>query len=229
MKIGVIGAMDCEIREFCKDFDAVSTGIDGIYKGHYAGHEIYVCLCGIGKVNAAVCTQRLCDVEGVDCIINSGVAGSVSKKLKICDVAVSESLTYHDFEPIDILDRNSPFTSVFKADEKLVGLAKSACERLAEQKEGFGYASGLIISGDKFVSGTNDVQKLNEKFGALCTEMEGAAIAHAALLNKKPFVVIRAISDNADDDADMSFDAMAEIAAKQAGFIVTDMIENIGK
>lgn len=229
MRIGVIGAMDCEIREFCNDFNAVSTEIDGIYKGHYAGHEIYICLCGIGKVNAALSTQRLCDLAGVDCIINSGVAGSVSKKLKICDVAVSESLTYHDFEPIDILDRNSPFTSVFKADGKLVELAEKACERLAKQKSGFGYASGLIISGDKFVSDTKDVQKLNEKFGALCTEMEGAAIAHAALLNKKPFVVIRAISDNADDDADMSFDAMAEIAAKQAGFIVTDMIENIGK
>ncbi len=227
MKIGVIGAMDCEIQVFCSKFCAKETDVKGIYKGDYAGHEVYICLCGVGKVNAACSVQRLCDVFGVEVIINSGIAGDVDRALKICDVAISDSLTYYDFTPIDILDRYPPFSSVFKADKKLVELAVKACEKLNENGEKFGYKTGLVVTGDRFVEDGGFVKQLYDKYKALCTEMEGGAIAHAAILNEVPFVVIRAISDNADEDADISFEKVKVIASNRAGAIVTDIIENI--
>lgn len=227
MKIGIIGALDCEITEFCRDFSAVESKYKGIYKGNYAGNEVYICLCGVGKVNAAANTQRLIDLFDVDYIINSGVAGSVSKKLGICDIAVSSLLTYHDFYPIDVLDKYEPHCSVFKADDKLLKLACDACEKIRNTEKNFNYDTGVIVSGDQFVSDSQYVQKLGEKYGALCTEMEGAAVAHVCVLNSKPFVVIRAISDNADENADMSFENMAQIAAKRAGFVSKDIIGNL--
>ncbi len=227
MKIGVIGAMDCEIEVFCNEFNAKETHIKGFFKGSCEGHEVYVCLCGIGKVNAACSVQRLIDVFGVDVIINSGVAGDVDRELSICDVAVSKDLTYYDFYPIDILDRNPPYTSVFKADERLVELAVRACEKIKQKDNDFCYKTGLIVTGDRFVEDSEFVKELYKKYKALCTEMEGAAVAHAACINNIPFVVIRAISDNADDEADMSFEQMKVIGARRAGVIVTDIIKNI--
>ena len=227
MKIGLIGAMDCEVLEFCSDFGALETEYNGIYKGGFCGHEIYVCMCGIGKVNAGANTQRLCDLFDVDVIINSGVAGGVSRTLKICDIAISDTLTYYDFEPIDILDRNPPYKSVFKADAKLCELARNACALIKQKDENFGYQTGMIVSGDRFVSDSSFVKSLGDKYNALCTEMEGAAVAHVCTLNNKPFLVIRAISDNADEQAEMSFEEMAGIAAKRAGFVVTEIIKNI--
>ena len=225
-KIGIIAALDCEIEMFINDFNAAVTANKYIYKGEYCGHEIYMTLCGIGKVNAAVCTQRLFDYAGVDAIINSGVAGGVSDKLTICDLAISDKLTYHDFSPIDVLDKYAPGCSVFKADKKLVNLAENAAERLINLGEKFVHETGMIVSGDMFVEDETYNKMLKENYNAVCTEMEGAAVAHAAILNEVPFVVIRAISDNADGEANMSFEQMCAIAAKRACYIVKEMIAN---
>lgn len=224
MKIGIIGAMDCEIEQFCKDFSAVETNNKGIFEGSFDSNSIYICCCGIGKVNAASTTQRLCDLYDVDYIINSGVAGAVSRSLTVCDIAISDSLTYHDFNPIDLLDKYAPYSSLFKADTKLVQYAQNACKKLKCQGVNFNYETGMIVSGDLFVNDSKVVQRLSDDFGALCTEMEGAAIAHVCLLNGKPFVVIRAISDNADENADISFDQMVKIAADRASFIAKEII-----
>lgn len=224
MKIGIIGAMDCEIEQFCKDFCAHPSENEGIFEGKFAQHDIYICCCGIGKVNAAANTQKLCDLYDVDYIINSGVAGSVSKSLGICDIAISKNLTYHDFHPLELLDKYVPNTSVFSADERLVKYACNACEKLASTNDGFKYQTGTIVSGDIFVEDSKYVKQLGDKFDALCTEMEGAAVAHVCVLNKKPFVVIRAISDNADENADISFEKMVQIAANRASFVAKEII-----
>ncbi len=227
MKIGIIGALDCEVEEFCRDFKASETKVKGIYQGEYNGHTVYISLVGVGKVNAAANAQRLIDIFGVECVINSGVAGCTTKKLGICDVAISDKLTYHDFYPIDCLEKYSPYTSEFKADEKLVKLCENACKKLTENEENFKYAVGMIVTGDQFVEDSNVVKRLGEKYNSLCTEMEGAAVAHVCTLNEVPFVVIRAMSDNADEKADMSFQEMASVAAKHACFVAKDMIENL--
>ncbi len=227
MKIGVIGAMDCEIEEFCKNFGALPTQVKGISKGMCSGHEVYISLCGVGKVNAACSTQKLCDLFNVDIIINSGIAGGVDRELHLCDAAVSDSLTYYDFSPIEILDRYPPYSSVFYADKKLVQLAENACKKIKDNEPRFNYKTGLVVTGDRFVEDSEFVAGLYTKYKALCTEMEGAAIAHACILNKKPFVVIRAISDNADENADELSCRMEAVASQRAGFIVTEIINNL--
>lgn len=226
-KIGIIAALDCEIELFIRDFKAAPLVENGqIFHGSYAGHEIYLTLCGVGKVNAAICTQRLVDMAHVDVIINSGVAGGVSPALNICDLAISDTLTYHDFYPLDVLEKYSPGCSVFCADDKLVRLAVSAAEELRKTGADFHFEVGRIVSGDRFVEDRTYKKMLLDTYRALCTEMEGAAVAHAAIVNQIPFVVIRAVSDNADEGADMSFESMAAVAARRAGFIVKKMIEN---
>lgn len=225
-KIGIIAALDCEIELFIRDFSAVLTENPYIYHGTFAGHDVYLTLCGIGKVNAALCTQRLIDLVKPDMLINSGVAGGVSDTLGICDLAISDKLTYHDFYPIDVLEQYAPGCSVFCADEKLVRLASDAAARLNASGEAFRYETGMIVSGDMFVEDAAYNRSLAEKYNALCTEMEGAAVAHVAVANGTPFVVIRAISDHADADADMSFEQMKVIAAARASALVRDMIEH---
>jgi len=227
MKIGIIGALDCEITEFCKNFSASETKFKGIYEGTCGDKKVFICLAGVGKVNAAVAAQKLFDMFDVDAVINSGVAGGVSRTLGICDIAISDSLTYHDFTPIDVLDKYEPHCSVFKADKKMISLAEKACEVIAEKEENFRFATGMIVSGDMFVEDSDYVKYLSDKYSALCTEMEGAAIAHVCVLNNKPFVVIRALSDNADENADMSFEQMASIAAKRACAVAEYIIRNI--
>ncbi len=222
MKIGIIGALDCEIEAFCRDFNGIETKYKGIFEGEYNNHKIYISLVGVGKVNAAANTQRLIDLFGVEMVMNSGVAGCTCKHLGVCDVVISDSLTYHDFTPIDVLDKYSPYTSVFKADEKLVELAKKGCEKLDCK-----FDVGTIVTGDQFVEDSNKVKELSEKYNSLCTEMEGAAVAHVCVLNSVPFVVIRAMSDNADEKADMSFETMAAIAAKNACFVAKEIIGSI--
>ncbi len=225
MKIGIIAALDCEMVEFCRDFGAVESKYFGIFEGKCGAHEVFISLVGVGKVNAAANTQRLIDIFGVDCVINSGVAGCISKKLGVCDIAISKELTYHDFTPIDVLDKYAPHTSVFKADEKLVTLANDACRKIDD--ENFKFDTGMVVTGDRFIEDSSVVARLRQDYDALCTEMEGAAVAHVCVLNSIPFVVIRAMSDNADESADMSFQEMSAIAAKRASFVATYIISNL--
>lgn len=231
-KIALIGAMKSEISVFIRDFNAEETKIPGIYRGFLDDKEIFICQSGIGKVNAAIATQRLIDLFGAEYIINSGVAGGVSGKLSKLDIVISEKLTYHDFTPLDILDNNPPYSKYMTADKNLVSKALEACSKLAieigkNNGNNFSAFPGVIVSGDCFVNSAEQANRLNRDFGALCTEMEGAAIAHVAVVNKIPFVIIRAISDFADEDAENSFDSFEYIAADRAAFIVKEIISSL--
>ena len=231
-KIGLIGAMDCEVYDFIRTFHAEVTDIPGIYKGTSGNKEIYISSSGVGKVNAAIAAERLIDRFGVEALINSGVAGGLDRRLSKADVVVSDALTYHDFNPAELLESYAPHTRFFKADERLRTLAVEACGKLnkkleSEGKAPFSVYTGTIVSGDCFVSSNEQAEHLQKTFGAMCTEMEGAAIAHAALVNGLPFVVIRAISDFADDDAENSFEAFTEVAAQRAAFITGDIIASL--
>lgn len=222
--IGIIAALDIELAAFIKDFDA-SPAYDGsLYRGSFAGHDVILALCGVGKVNAAICTQKLIDLAKPDAVINSGVAGGLSDKLSVCDLAIADRLVYHDFYPLSLLEKYAPHCAYFQADRRLKALAENAASALSRNEPDFHYEVGCIVSGDRFVEESAIKERLKAEFGAVCTEMEGAAIAHTAYVNGVPFAVIRAISDNADEKADMSFEAMAAIAAKRAVIIVKNMI-----
>lgn len=224
-KIGIICALEREIDLFVENFNACKTENPQIYHGSFLGHDIYLSLCGVGKVNAAISAQRLIDGVSPDFVINSGIAGGISHRLKTGDVAVSSVVTYHDIVHKELFEHYPPYTVEFKADSGLIALAENACESLcAEADECFSYETGVVVSGDVFVDNSSYREKLKNEYNAICTEMEGAAIGHAALINNVPFVVIRAISDNADDNAQITYKQLCDIASGRAYSIVRKMI-----
>ena len=216
MKLGIIGAMDIEVATLKENMEQVqvathagSTYYDGILEGTPA----VVVQCGVGKVNAAMCAQVLCSVYGVSHIVNTGIAGSLCAQLDIGDLVVSQDAMYHDFDCVHFgyeMGRVPGMTvTAFLADEKLMELAYAAAETVNP-----GHTKiGRIASGDLFVAAKAAKEAIIAKTGAQCTEMEGAAIAHTAYRNGVPFVILRAISDKADDSAEMDYPTFERIAA----------------
>lgn len=215
-KIAIIGAMDEEVNILKSRMQ--NTVIQTIAsmefcEGVLKDKKVVVVRCGIGKVNAAVCTQILADLYHVDAVINTGVAGSLQSKIDIADIVLSTDTLQHDmdttgfgYEPgvIPRMER-----SIFEADETLLTLAKKVCAEVISE---VGVHVGRIVSGDQFISDNSKKEWLAEYFGGYCTEMEGAAIGQAAYLNQIPFLIIRAISDKADHSAEMSYAEFEEIA-----------------
>ena len=227
-KIGIIGAMELEIEQLKKDMTLENTtrkaGMD-FYEGTLNACPVVVVRCGIGKVNAAICTQILADVFQVSCVINTGVAGSLNATLDIGDILVSEDALEHDmdvsplgYEPgvIPQLD-----CSIFQADERLKTLALTCCQKVNPDIQ---VLSGRVVSGDQFIAAKDVKERLISLFHGDCAEMEGASIAHTAYLNGLPFVIIRAISDKADDSAQMDYPTFETAAAKHCAALVEEML-----
>ena len=219
MKLGIIGAMDVEVATLKENMQSVTTHFRTgmtFFEGTLGGVDAVVVQCGVGKVNAAMCTQVLCDVFGVTHIVNTGVAGSLCAELDIGDLVISRDAMYHDFD-CSVINPNYcvgqvPGMSVlaYPADEALAGASMAAAEACNPGHN----RMGRIASGDQFVCNKAQKEAIIANTGALCTEMEGAAIAHTAWRNGVPFVVIRAISDKADDSAEMDYPTFEAIAAK---------------
>ncbi len=174
--------------------------------------------CSIGKVNAAIGTQILINKYNVDYIINTGIAGGLSPKLKHLSVVISEKLTYHDFDKTLKINW-FPNQEYFYADTNLISKAEEAAKR-----NKLDYYKGVIVTGDKFVSSQELKNNLIEKFDALCVEMEGAAIAHTSYVNDIPFVVIRCISDLADEASNEDYKNFENLAALESSKLVIEMI-----
>mgnify|MGYP000406185537 CR=1 FL=1 len=229
MTIGIIGAMEEEVINLRESMDVISAknviGLD-FYLGKLGGKNAVVVRSGIGKVNAAVCTQVLIDLYAVDCVINIGVAGAIDKSLTIGDIVVSSDAMYHDFDTSALGDEPGIISrmdeSFFPADEQLVKLAKETVEGL-----GYPVCIGRVASGDQFVASPELKSRIKSLFKPVCCEMEGAAIAHTSYLNKIPFVILRAISDNADDSGDVDYERFFRESALKAASIVKKMVENI--
>ncbi len=207
--LGIIGAMDEEVaklKEKMTDVAVMKKADMDFYKGKLGGCPAVVVRSGIGKVNAAMCAQILADVYQVDAIINTGIAGSLNAQIDIGDIVLATDTLEHDMDavafgyPLGQIPRMEVLS--FPADEKLRSLAKRACENVNPDVHVF---EGRVVSGDQFVSDHKKKDWLVENFAGYCTEMEGAAIGHAAYLNGIPYLVIRAISDKADDSASMDY------------------------
>lgn len=218
--IGIIGAMDEEVEQIKASIekpDVYNKAMMEFVSGEIYGRKVVVVRSGIGKVNAAVCTQILADVFRTDAIINTGIAGSLDEAVGIGDIVLSEDAVQHDmdavafgYEPGQIPRMD---TLAFKADERLIGLAEECCSQVCADIKTF---RGRVLSGDIFVSDGLIKKKLHGKFGGLCTEMEGAAIAQTAYLNNIPFLIIRAISDNADGSAGIDYAAFEKRAIENS-------------
>ena len=207
--LGIIGAMDEEVaklKETMKDVTVETKASMEFYKGTMSGKDVVVVRSGIGKVNAGICTQILCDRYHVDAVINTGIAGSLNAKIDIGDIVLSTDALQHDmdatgfgYEPAEIPLMGK---KTFEADAKLRSLIAETCREVNPE---IGVFEGRVVSGDQFVSDGDVKARLVKMFDPYCTEMEGAAIAQAAWLNQIPFVIIRAISDKADGSAQMDY------------------------
>lgn len=228
MKIGIIGAMDLEIatlREKATDTSVRTVASMEFIEGLLHGVPVVIVKCGIGKVNAGICVQILHDLFGVTHIINTGVAGSLRNEINIGDIVVSTDAVQHDMDvtPLGYERGQIPGIPVkyFSADTTLADAAVSACRRVNTDIQVF---SGRVVSGDQFISSREVKDFLIKAFDGSCTEMEGAAIAQAAYLNSLPFVIIRAISDKADDSAEMDYPTFEHAAALHSAHLVYEML-----
>ena len=197
MTIGIIGAMEEEVAVLKQEMNIEET-VDyasmRFCKGTLCGKNVVIVRSGIGKVNAAICAQVLVDRFNVDILINTGIAGSLDAAIDIGDMVISTDLVEHDMDatifgdPLGQVPRMDTFS--FPAAASLIEKAVAANEEANPDIKTF---TGRIVSGDQFVSAAEVKEKLVKNFGGKCTEMEGAAIAHAAYLNKISCVIIRAI------------------------------------
>ncbi len=230
-KIGIIGAMELEVEELKSELSGTritkKAGME-FYEGTLRGASVVIVRCGIGKVNAALCVQILADLFQVTHVINTGVAGSLNAKLDIGDILVSRDAVHHDMDvtPLGYAPGIVPQleTSFFRADESLVRLAMESC---AAVNPDIHVMSGRVLSGDQFIAGKAIKEKLVSTFQGDCTEMEGAAIAHGAYLNQLPFVILRAISDKADNSAEMDYPSFERAAAGHCARLVADLVTKI--
>ena len=202
MTLGIIAAMSEELEILLKDMqlDSSTTKAGMTFnKGKLWSNEVIAVVCGIGKVNAAVCTQILVSEFNVDKVINVGVAGGIGKDIYPGDVVIATNLVEHDMDTTAFGDPHGQVprmdTFDFKCDSSLIESANSACKKVG----GFNTFTGRIVSGDVFVADVEKIKWLEKEFNALSCEMEGASIAHVCYLNNIPVVVIRSISDNANN------------------------------
>lgn len=230
MKLGIIGAMAVEIATLKENMiDMQQTERTGMvfYEGKLQGVDAVVVQSGIGKVNAAVCTQILCDCFGVTHVVNTGIAGSLLAELDIGDLVISRDAIHHDF---DLHFWGRPIGQVpgfdvtaFPADEKMMELAFAAAEGVNPGHTRI----GRVASGDQFICSKEQKEKIIADTQGICAEMEGASIAHTAYRNGVPFVIIRAISDKADDSAEMDYPTFEAIAAQRCAQVTMAMAKNM--
>jgi adenosylhomocysteine nucleosidase len=247
--IGIIGAMQEEVQQLqaeikenglpryarndkagneLGDKRIVKKASMSFYVGELCGKEVAVVQSGIGKVNAAICAQILVDEFGVDTLINTGIAGSLAAKVDIGDLVISRDAIHHDMDATIFGDAKGQVprmdTLAFTADSRLVEIAVAANEKVNPDIHTF---IGRIATGDQFISSKEEKQRIIDEFGALCVEMEGVAIAQTAYLNKIPYVIVRAISDKADDSATMDYPTFERQAIVHSVRLVKEILKQL--
>lgn len=231
MKVGIIGAMDVEVaslkEKMQNSMHECVAGQDYV-SGKLGSTECVIVKCGVGKVRAAMAVQVLCDHFHVTHIINTGVAGSLNNAIDIGDIVISKDAVFHDVDATNfgyaLGEIPQLGTCFFQADEGLQKLAMEAVRQAAPEVNPF---SGRIASGDQFVRTEEKKKWIKENFQADCCEMEGAAIAEASFLNQVPFVILRAISDKADEKTSVSYDEFEAAAAKHCAAVTAYMVSHL--
>nr|WP_311475730.1 5'-methylthioadenosine/adenosylhomocysteine nucleosidase [uncultured Neisseria sp.] len=228
--IAVVGAMEQEIellRESMADVKHVSFGKFSAYEGELAGKCMVLVLSGIGKVNAAVSTSWVIHQFAPDCVINTGSAGGLGKGLKVGDVVIGETVAHHDVDVTAfgyVWGQVPQLPAVFASDSNLIRQA----EKAAQVFEGAAVTQGLVVSGDRFVHSSEGVAEIRSHFPKVkAVEMEAAAIAQTCHQLEVPFVIIRAVSDSADEKADISFEEFLKTAAVSSAKMVTEIVKSL--
>ena len=229
--IGIIGAMEAEVAQLKEKMTEVTiirkAGME-FNQGILEGRKAVVVRSGICKVNAALCTQILVDNFSVDVVINTGIAGSLRAEINIGDIVVSTDVVQHDVnaEVFGYKPGEIPQMGVLsiQADQELGNLCEKICREVNPE---IGTFRGRIASGDQFVADAEKKKWIAGEFGACCTEMEGAAIGQASYLNEIPFVILRAISDKADDSATVDYETFERQAIAHCVNLVTGLVKSL--
>ena len=229
--IGIITALEAEM-EIIRDnlTDEKTETISGIeyISGKIDNCDVVLAVCGIGKVFAAICTQTMILKYSPNIIINTGVAGSLSEKLSVGDICIAQDVVHHDLDTSPIGDPVGMVSGInmiyFPTSEDLVSMFSDITSEL-----GFDYMVGTIASGDQFISTDEQKAYIKANFPASCCDMESASIGHVAYVNKIPFIIIRAISDNADGSSSMDYPTFSKVAAKESASIVLNFISKLNQ
>ena len=233
-KIGIIGAMEVEVnflRNLMGD-GRKETEAGGIVfnEGKINGVDAVVVRSGVGKVNAALCAQRLALQFGCTNVINTGIAGAMAHGLGVMDFVVSTDAVYHDMNATGFGYKLGQVPQMqvfsFEADKAMIEAAKKAFAE-SELSKGHKMIEGRIATGDQFISDKEHKAFIAKEFSPACVEMEGAAIAHACYLNTVPFVILRCMSDMADDSGSKVYDFNESTAAEMSARVVEKMIQLI--
>lgn len=229
--LGIIGAMEEEItnlKSHMEVFDVQTIAGMSFFKGAVKGTELVLVRSGIGKVNAGICTQILASVFNVDTVINTGIAGSLNAAIDIGDIVVSTSLVQYDVDARNFGYKLGEIPRMniieFPADKELTDKTESV---FAALDLGVKLYKGMIATGDKFVSEDSLKAEIVNNFHAYCVEMEGAAIAQAAMLNNMKCVVIRAISDKADNSANVDYRTFEAKAIENMSKISLALVDSL--
>lgn len=227
--IGIIGAMRIEVETIKSLMEnKQSQTISGVeyVSGTLHGKEIVVAVCGIGKVAAAMCAQTMIIKYSPETIINTGVGGSLSEKLNICDVAIAESLVQHDMDTSPLGDPIGLISGLnivnIPCDPSVVDKLEKCVEALGEVKA----LRGIIASGDQFIASSEKKDFIKKNFDAIVCEMEGASIAQVCFTNGVPFGVVRAVSDCADGSSHMDYGEFLPVAAANAAKLIELFVQN---
>ncbi|MCQ2522066.1 MAG: 5'-methylthioadenosine/adenosylhomocysteine nucleosidase [Lachnospiraceae bacterium] len=227
--IGIIGAMDQEvdglIAVMVDKMVHKKAGME-FHRGTLFGRDAVVVKGGVGKVAAALCTQILIDCFYVTKVINTGAAGSLSSDVKIGDLVIATELVQHDMDSVDFgfplgqIPFLEPFA--FAADQDMIALAEETAKKCFPSMHIY---KGRVCTGDEFVGKKERKEWIVNHFGGLCTEMEGAAVGQTAYMNGVPFLVLRAISDEADDSATVDFPTFSKEASQRSIELIKAMFE----
>ncbi|MEN3088880.1 MAG: 5'-methylthioadenosine/S-adenosylhomocysteine nucleosidase [Staphylococcus pseudoxylosus] len=227
--IGIIGAMEEEVailKDKIKNLEEIKIAHVIFYKGNLEGKDIILTQSGIGKVNVAISTTLLINQFEPDLIINTGSAGALDKSLNVGDVVVSDMVAYHDADARAFgyqLGQIPQMPAQFVADKALINKAIEAIEQ-----QQINAKTGLIVSGDSFIGTSEQRMAIKTNFPqAMAAEMEATAIAQTCYQFNMPFIITRAISDLADGDAGITFEAFLEKAAISSSEIVVHLIKTI--
>ena len=229
MKVGIIGAMEQEVtllRDKIENRQTLTRAGCEIYTGKLNGVDVALLKSGIGKVSAAMGTTLLLEHCQPDVVINTGSSGGLASSLKVGDIVVSNEVRYHDadvtafgYEP----GQMAGCPPAFIADAELIALAESCINQLNLHA-----VRGLICSGDAFINGSAPLARIRAVFPSVAAvEMEAAAIGHVCHLFKTPFVVVRAISDVADQESHLSFEEFLVVAAQQSTLMIEAMLTTL--
>lgn len=227
--IGIIGAMDVEVNSLKALIENKQTktisGIEYVW-GYIYNKEVVVAKCGIGKVFASICAQTMILNFNPEYIINTGVAGTLTNALSVGDIAISDNVVQHDMDTSPLGDPVGLISGInvinFNANEHLVKTAEAILK-----ENNFNFKTGVIASGDQFIALKEQKDAIIKNFNAIACEMEGASIGHTCYVNNVGFIVIRAISDSADDSATLDYPTFLKKAAENSFKITLSLISRI--